>query len=93
MDRFTIIPADGLVIIDGDARGPLQFDIGQEVHAVQWYGEFGEVEFRPVFNGTQVVKPANQVITDYEQFRPALVAWESWQPAVTLQGMTTPPQS
>lgn len=44
--RLTIIPADNVVIIDGEAK-PMQLDAYpalKGIHAVQWSGDKGHVE-------------------------------------------------
>lgn len=44
--RVTIIPSDGVVIVDGVAvHGLNMSDIDASVHAVQWYGSKGVVEY------------------------------------------------
>ncbi|MGY2987726.1 hypothetical protein [Bradyrhizobium sp. USDA 4508] len=49
--RVTIVVDDNLVIIDGRPAkvdlSPLKRD---QIHAVQWYGAYGEVEFRGGFD-------------------------------------------
>lgn len=75
--RVTIIPADKVVIVDGEARSPLEFELDQTIHAVQWYGAEGEVEFISDFGGG---KPSNQKITDLSAFQSALDAWTNWTP-------------
>lgn len=43
--RVTIIPADSVVVVDGvTVDGVLLEGISAEVHAVQWYGTWGDVE-------------------------------------------------
>jgi hypothetical protein len=43
--RATIIPSDGFCSVDGVAfNGVDMTSVAAEVHAVQWYGAFGEVE-------------------------------------------------
>lgn len=78
MQRYTIIPSDRLVAVDGLAKSPLAFEIDPAIHAVQWYGSFGEIEFVPVFNGETIEKPANQFFTDANLFQPALDAWSAY---------------
>ena len=42
--RVTIIPADNLVIVDGEPH-TFVFDIAADIHAVQWDGVAGEIEY------------------------------------------------
>lgn len=78
--RVTIIPADQVVGIDGAFRGPLDFSLADEIHAVQWFGEAGEVEYRPTLVEGRMVKPPNATITDLAPFQAALDAWAAWEP-------------
>jgi len=45
------------------------------IHAVQWYGEYGEVEFKTKFENGQIVKPQNQIITDVTPYQWAVDVW------------------
>ena len=61
--KLTIIRADGAVYKDGVSYSGLDLTaVPADVHALQWYGTEGEVEF----NGRP--KPQNEMIT-------ALPAW------------------
>lgn len=73
--RFTIVPDDKLVIVDGIGYNNLDFIIAENVHAVQWYGNYGEVEYRPIFTNGVMAKPTNSIIDEYAEFQPALDAW------------------
>lgn len=76
--RVTIIPADRMVMVDGEVRAPLAFVIDPAIHAVQWYDDRGEVEFVATSAGG---KPPNAGITDMAPFQAALDAWQAWTPA------------
>lgn len=75
MNQFTLVPEDRLVSVDGVGYN-IDYTIDPSIHAVQWYGTYGEVEFKPVFNKElkQIVKPQNEIIEDYVQFQNALDA-------------------
>lgn len=45
MARITIVPSDDTVIVDGEARQINMTGIDPTIHAVQWFGDDGEVEF------------------------------------------------
>lgn len=73
-----------LVIIADDARvgiDALNYDgldmsqLDPSIHAIQWYGEYGEVEFKSKFENGQIVKPQNQIITDVTPYLWAVDAW------------------
>ena len=71
--RVSIIPEDGAVVKDGVGHLGLDLSfIDLSVHAVQWYGEDGEIE-RQDDRGRII---ANEPITSLEQFQPALDAWQ-----------------
>lgn len=75
--RFTFIPADRIVIVDGVARHLPDITAPDGIHAVQWYGEAGEVEFSTTAKGE---KPPNERITSVADWRYALEAWKAWTP-------------
>ena len=68
MSVITILKADGKVLVDGVVEGSIDMsDLPSNVHAVQWFGSAGEIEYVAV-NG---VKPANtplDIFDDYSQF-------------------------
>mgnify|MGYP000008258982 CR=1 FL=1 len=45
MARITIVPDDNIVHVDGEARTISMAGIDPTIHAVQWFGDVGEVEF------------------------------------------------
>ena len=73
--RVIIIPSDGVVSIDGEARGPLGLSFMAEIHAVQWYGAWGEVEYRSLD-----AAPYNERITSLAPYQKAIDAWNNWTP-------------
>lgn len=82
MNKVTIIPENGLVMVDGRVIEGLDMSsIDPSIHAVQWYGNYGEVEYKSHHvledNGSaSLVKPANEIITDISPFQSAIDAWE-----------------
>ena len=64
--RLTIVPEDNFIRIDGDS---INFDftslIDPTIHAVQWYGNKGQIEFKNTEEGE---KPQNQFIENMDQF-------------------------
>jgi hypothetical protein len=70
--RVTIIPASGLVSIDGENYSGLNLSfIAQSVHAVQWYDTYGEIEHKD--ERSRMI--ANESIDSIEQFQFALDLW------------------
>jgi hypothetical protein len=53
----------------------LAISIDPSIHAVQWYGEFGEIEYRSVFDGSIITKPQNETITGSARFQSVLDVW------------------
>lgn len=90
--RMTIIPAQGLVVIGGEPRGPLALDISPDIHAVQWYENQGWIEFLDTDGSGPIPKPPNEPFTDIERFRQAIDAWSAWTPSSPPQdpGSTVP---
>ena len=51
MSTLTIIPDDKVIIVDGVAV-VCDFDIDSDIHAVQWNGSSGHVEYKSKDNST-----------------------------------------
>lgn len=70
MTLISMIPADGTVVIDGDTAGNVDFTgIDPSIHAIQWYGAVGEVEYIFVYSGPDSVKPPNEPITSLAPYQ------------------------
>lgn len=73
--RVTIIPSDGIVAVDGRTIVAINMSsLPVGVHAVQWYGSKGEVEFSMDEEGH---KPANEIIENLDEYQAVLDAWEA----------------
>ena len=76
--RLVIIADDARVGIDGTNFDGLDMpQLDPSIHAVQWYGEYGEVEFKTKFENGQIVKPQNQIITDAAPYQWAVDVWNA----------------
>ena len=73
--RVTIVPVDGLVNIDGLRYLGLDLSfIPNNVHAVQWYDTYGEVEIKDPVTGKMI---SNDDINSLDSYQPAIDAWNS----------------
>lgn len=84
--KLTIVADDQCVGIDGEFftfLGLAQLD--STIHAVQWYGEYGEVEYKTRFENGAIVKPANVLITDVTPYQFAVDAWNATKAAAAAQ--------
>jgi len=74
--NLVIIPIDGAVYVDGHSYSGLNLSFcPADVHALQWKGEKGWVEFKDLDDGT---KPQNQVITELPSWaNQAKSAWDA----------------
>lgn len=76
--RLTIVADDQCVGIDQLFFEPVELpQLDPTIHAVQWYGEYGEVEYKTRFENGALVKPANLLITDVTLFQFAIDAWNA----------------
>jgi len=76
--RLTIVADDNCVGIEGEYLASLDLSqLDSSIHAVQWYGEYGEIEFKTVFENGVFIKPHNQIITDAAPFQFAINAWNA----------------
>jgi hypothetical protein len=77
--RVTIIPADGFVSVDGEGYHALDLSVmPSDVHAIQWYGTDGEVEYQD--NRGRATH--NEIITDLTLCQPALDVWSAAKAAL-----------
>lgn len=78
MDKYTIMADDGYVSVDGLGFKDLPLQLSSEIHAVQWYGTYGEIEYRPAFNPETKLtsKEPNEVFENPAKFQQALDVWE-----------------
>jgi hypothetical protein len=74
--RVTIIPTDGFVSIDniGFSEIDLSF-IPNEIHAIQWYDTFGEIEYKDEF-GRITRNEELLSLDELTYFDQAYAAWE-----------------
>jgi hypothetical protein len=72
--RITIIALDKWVSVDGEGYSGLDLSfLPQDIHAVQWYGIEGDVEYRDARGA--IVK--NETIVDFSPFSFAIEAWSA----------------
>lgn len=65
--RLTIIPSDGTVICNGISKIKLdltQAEIPLNIHAFQWYNNFGEIEYVNNLNN----KPQNEKVENLPEW-------------------------
>jgi hypothetical protein len=73
--KLTIVPEDGVVTLDGESYANLDLSfIEPTIHAVQWYGTFGEVEYKDPVTGKMTL---NQEIFDISPYQQAIDLWNS----------------
>jgi hypothetical protein len=70
----TIVPIDNKVVVEGQLEIVDLSTLDEEIHAVQWYGTVGEVEYKHDYiNNTR--KP-NDRIEDFSPYQRFVDAWE-----------------
>ena len=68
MARITVVPSDSLIIIDSQAARPIDFTgLDPLIHAIQWYGTSGWIEF--VGDPVADTKPPNEYITSIAPYQ------------------------
>lgn len=71
MARVTVIVDDNLVIVNGKPH-TIDCSAFPAIHAIQWFGQNGEIEFKPTLEG----QPPNQAFTDVTPFQSLIDAWQ-----------------
>lgn len=81
--RLTIIPSDGSVYKNFFSYSGLDLSfVPADIHALQWYDTYGEVEFKRQFIDGQMVHPQNQIITELPSWaNQAVTKWEEAEAA------------
>jgi hypothetical protein len=67
--RFTYVKDDKLVGIDGDFLEINNSNFDQEVHAIQWYDTYGEIEF------TNRQERNNEIFEDISYIQSLIDLW------------------
>ena len=76
--RVTIIADDKCVGIDGTSYSSLDFGaLDPGIHAIQWYGEHGEVEYKQKIENGVSVKPNNVIISSLGSYTNFILLWEA----------------
>lgn len=86
--RLTIIPEDSAVIIDGLRLLIDCSSLDQTIHAVQWEGICGHIEYVVAGDGE---KPTNTVIKNVAQFQPIIDAWAAAKALIDNPPAPPPP--
>lgn len=81
MFRITIVPADKLIIVDGVA---LHFDFPapQNLHAIQWDGQQGHMEWEDDFNWPL---PAADTTAFEDEVAPYVALWQAEKERLELE--------
>jgi hypothetical protein len=67
--QVTVIVPDKCIIVDGDMIEPIEFDYDEGVHAIQWNGTNGHIEFITADGGIMTT-PVSQL-----EVQPYVEAW------------------
>ena len=71
--RVTIIPVDGFCSVEGVGYTDIDMaSVPADVHAIQWYGNHGEVEIKDTLTGKLV---RNEFIADLSEYQSVLASY------------------
>jgi hypothetical protein len=70
--RVSIVPVDQIVVIDGVAKTNLDLSFMSDVHAVQWFDTWGDVERIDAQRSH-----TNEHITSLAPYQAAIDAWHA----------------
>ena len=74
--KLVIVADDSRICVDGLCFDDLDVSsLDASIHAVQWNGQWGEIEYKSVFQDGKTVKIPNQVITDVTPYQWAVDVW------------------
>jgi hypothetical protein len=69
--RVTIVPDDGIVLVDSKWLKIDCSSVASDIHAVQWYDDHGEIEYKTI-NGARA---PNMSISDISPFKTVIDLW------------------
>ena len=72
--QVTVIVDDNTILVNGFAESCDLSGMPDYIHALQWYGAYGEIEFRAADDGS---RQANKRVEDFEEFKKYIAAWET----------------
>jgi len=72
--RLTIVPEDGAITIDGESYILDLSHMDPEIHAVQWYDTYGEIERKDPITKKMT---SNQEISSIDEFQNIISAWQA----------------
>lgn len=75
--QVTVIVPDKCIIVDGDMIEPVEFDYDEGVHAIQWDGADGHIEFI-MADGGIMTTPVSQL-----EVQPYVEAWQAAKDKLT----------
>jgi hypothetical protein len=88
--RVTIIADDSKVVVEGQLEIVDLSTLDEEIHAVQWYGTVGEVEYKHDY--IENTRKPNDRITDFSPYQKFVDAWEveAKKPLLVTAPVTVP---
>lgn len=74
--KLVIVADDTRVCIDNVCYDGCDLSaLDPSIHAIQWDNQWGEIEYKSVFQDGQIVKPNNQAITDISSYQWVVNIW------------------
>tara|TARA_R110002153_G_scaffold267531_1_gene431696 strand:+ start:233 stop:529 length:297 start_codon:yes stop_codon:yes gene_type:complete len=74
--KLVIVADDSRVVVDAVAYDGLDMSqLDSAIHAIQWNGEYGEIEYKPVFANGEITKAPNQIVMSIDAYQWAIDAW------------------
>lgn len=71
--RVTLIADDSHVYVEEQALKVDLTGLDEDVHAVQWYGSVGEIEYK--YNAIENTRRPNERFTEFAQFQVFVDRW------------------
>ena len=75
--RLTIVPEYKTVGVDGIFMSNMDMSkIDPSIHAIQWNGEYGEIEYKAKLIDGKLVKPENTMFYSIAEYEYLLPSWQ-----------------
>jgi hypothetical protein len=71
--QVSVVVDDNMIYVNGFAERCDLSNMPDYIHALQWYGAWGEIEFRGDDDGNRL---PNKRVSDFNEFKKYISAWE-----------------
>jgi len=83
--QITVINQDKTIGLEGEFYSGLNLGLSNDIHAIQWYGTWGEIEYTRTLVDGKPFKPENTTITDFTPYEYLISIWQQAKTELKLE--------